>query len=252
MTTDAQRQAEAISDQVEAIRLASNVDDGMAVGENLQSSNQEISGEVTDIRYRNTISIWNKETGLHSFALPYMASDLANQRIKTGPYAGESVWAFRKSDIPAEVRNRPSQPKMMCYLHVEHPDSARYLGMGFASCTADGIPSQAALESHMAHSHKRAWESIRKDEADKLRDEERALNRENLEALRALARQAVGVSPSPSPAPSPVAEPQVVEAAEESYYLTCSTCNQDFSGKSRAGASASLRAHEKREHPAQE
>ena len=211
MTTDAQRQAEAVSDQVEAIRLASNVDEGMSVGENLQSSNQEISGEVTDIRYRNQISIWNKETGLHSFALPYMASDLANQRIQTGPYAGESAWAFRKSDIPAEVRNRASQPKMMCYLHVEHPGSARYLGMGFASCTADGIPSQAALE-----------------------------------ALRALARQAVGVSPSPSP--SPVAEPQVVEAAEESYYLTCSTCNQDFSGKSRAGASASLRAHEKREH----
>ena len=239
MTTDAQRQAEAVSDQIEAIRLSSNTE-GMQVGENLQSSNEDISGEITDIRYRNNISIWNRESGVHSYALPYMAADLAKQRIKTGPYAGQSAFVFRKSDIPAEVMNRPQSPKMPCYLHAEHPTSSRWLSMGFASCTTKNIPSQAALESHMWHSHKRAWETIQKDEADKQLNDERALARENLAALQALVQQA---ATTVTPAPSPVETTE-----QEDYHLVCDICNEDFSGKSRAGASASLRAHEKREH----
>lgn len=150
MTTDAQRQAEAVSDQIEAIRLSSNTE-GMQVGENLQGSNEDIGGEITDIRYRNSISIWSRETGVHSYALPYMAGDLAKQRLKTGPYAGQSAVVFRKSDIPAEVMNRPQSPRIPCYLHAEHPTSSRWFSMGFASCAKKTIPSQAALESHMWH-----------------------------------------------------------------------------------------------------
>lgn len=246
MTTDAQKYAEAVSDQVEAMSLSSNVESGIKIGESLNSSNSEISGEITDIRYRNQISIWNRATGVHSYALPYMAGDLAKQRILEGPYAGQSAFVFRHSDIPAEILNRPESIKMKCYLHIEHPDSSRYLSMGFASCKANGIPSQAALESHMTHSHKRAWETIQRDAIDKERAEEREINRENLEALRALARQAVSQQVV---TPAPVSETVVDTTEQGDYHVTCSTCNQDFSGKTMPGAIVSLRAHEKREHP---
>ena len=259
MTTNIQQQAEAISDQVEATTLTSNVSPGMQVGESLSSNDSEISGEVTDIRYRNLVSMWARETGIHSYALPYMVGDLAKQRIKTGPLTGQSVFVFRYEDVPLSIRERPEGTKLPCYLNSNHPLAAKWHAMGFVACIKQNIPSQAALESHMAHSHKRAWATIQKDEEDRVRDEDREFSRANTLALQALVeRLTSGQQLTPAETVGSVGQEairQVVsEASDEptpaaSYAASCETCGLEVTGKSKAGALASLRAHEKREHP---
>jgi hypothetical protein len=49
-----------------------------------------------------------------------------------------------------------------------------------------------------------------------------------------------------------VAEDMPDDPQDSSYSVTCEKCDFSTEGRSMAGALASLRAHEKREHPAQE
>ena len=260
MTTNAQQTAEAIADQVEATTLTSNVSPGMQVGESLPSTNIEITGEVTDIRHKNLVSMWNRETGTHSYALPYMVPDLAKQRLKTGPYSGQSAFVFRYDDIPLSIRERPVGVKMPCFLNPSHPLSAKWYAMGYTSCEKVNIPSQAALESHMSHTHKKAWATIQKDDFDRLRDEDREFARANTIALQALVEKlSQGQTVPITEATSSVGQEAIlrtVETIEEvpvlpedaPYSVSCPTCSEGFTGKSMAGALASLRAHERREH----
>lgn len=267
MTTNIQQQAEAISDQIEATALTSNVSPGMQVGESLSSNGSEISGEVTDIRYKNLVSMWARETGIHSYALPYMVADLAKQRIKpidgiTGPLTGQSVFVFRYEDVPLSIRERPEGTKLPCYLNSNHPLAAKWHAMGFVACIKVNIPSQAALESHMAHSHKRAWATIQKDEEDRVRDEDREFSRANTLALQALVeRLASGQQLTPAETVGSVGQEAIRQVVSDvpdepiptvPYVVTCETCELEVTGKSMAGALASLRAHEKREHPTTE
>lgn len=278
----------AVADQAEAVRLASNVDskDALYVGEQLTGTNTEISAEVTDIRFKNTVSVWNRETGTHSYATPNLIPDMTRQRIPRGKYAGQAQWAMRREDIPAEVLNRPVPPKMPCYLNETHPDAERYYGMGYAACEAKNIPSIAALKLHMAKSHKNAWKTILEENADADRKEDRDAARATKEAMETLVATLIANQPVPAAVlESPVGQAAVAEVAsvapaapvtsigqtailseapaappseetlaaleevEKSFTATCQTCGEDSQGKSQAGAEASLRGHIAREHP---
>lgn len=257
MTSQSQQQAIAVAEQTEAVRLASNVEAAMHVGETLTGSNDDITGEVADIRYRKHVSIWNRETGTHSYALPYMVSDLAKQRIKAGPLTSQSAFVFRKEDLSDAIRNKPMIQKIPCYLNEAHPDSARYHGMGFAHCISPGAPSQAALESHMAHTHKRAWDTIQKEVVDAKSDAVMANDAANTKALQALVAQLVAnqqLTPAQLESPAGQAAVEAVSAAQEpetetTFTATCQACGEDSQGRSQAGAEASLRGHIGREHP---
>ena len=273
MTTDAQQQAVAVAEQSEAVLMSSNVEaDGLRVGENLPDGLDDTDAEVTDIRYKDLVSAWNRETGGHSWALPYMVPAMAKQSVKAGLYKGEQQWAFKKSAVPDAVLNKPVAPKLPCYLNETHPDSAYYYSFGFRNCRAKGIPTRSALEMHMAKSHKRAWEMIQKDRDESRRDRTEANAQANTEALQALVAQLVN-SQSPVEAPEPVVEvatagqaamqapPPTDEARaafeasdteDKQYSATCPTCQEEISGRSQAGAFAALRGHEHREHPTTE
>jgi hypothetical protein len=253
MTTQAQRYAEAVADQTEAQLLSSNITPGMKVGEELASPNGEITGEVTDILHKNLVSMWNRETGAHSFALPYMVPDLARQRLKSGTYQGASTFVFRLSDLPAEVRNRPVGVKLPCYLNETHPDAGKYHAMGFARCLAKSIPSQAALESHMAHSHKQAWSTIQKELEDTRRDEDREFSRSNTLALQALVTRLSGGQPVlPAEVVSPEGQAAVVEVAEEAasdaFTETCDKCGVVIGASGLLAAHNKMAAHKRKEH----
>lgn len=206
--------------------------------------------------------MWNRETGAHSYALPYMVPALAKQRVKAGLYKGQQQFAFQKSALPDAVLNKPVATKLACYLNETHPKSEYYYSFGFRNCIAKSIPTRVALEHHMAKSHPRAWAMIQKDEEESRRDRSEAREQANLETMQALVAQLVANN-APVAAPEPVAEApaavvepvaadpdeEVVDAADAQFFATCPTCKEDIPGRSQAGAVASLRAHERREHP---
>ena len=272
MTTQIQETAQAISEQHEAVLLSSNVEaNGLRVGEALPEGLEGTEAEVTNVLYKDMVSMWNRETGAHSYALPYMVPDLAKQRVKSGKYKGSQQFAFRNSDVPAEILNLPKGLKLPCFLNDSHPDHAKYRGQGFAACAADGLSSEIARKTHMKKSHPRAWATIQEDTEQARRDEDRSIALANTAALQAMVAQLVQ-SQAPVAAPVPVVEavePTIGQAAmqapeptdaeraafEESqaedkpYSAICATCQEEIFGRSQAGAFAALRGHENREHP---
>lgn len=193
MTTDAQTQAQAIADQMDAQRLISNVNASARVGERIVSpENPEITGEVIAVAHPGTVNIWNRETGAHSYALPYMVGDLAKQLVKAGPYRGKSQWVFRFNDLADDLQHPQQIERFVCYLNEGHQDAQRYAAMGFGHCPRTGMPSVAALEKHMSSSHKRAWATIQKEVEDKRRDEDRDFARANTIALQSLVERLAG------------------------------------------------------------
>ncbi len=272
MTTDAQQHAVAVAEQSEAVRMSSNVEaDGLRVGENLPDGLDGTDSEVTDIRYKDLVSMWNRETGTHSYALPYMVPDLAKQRVKAGPYKGSQQFAFQKSALPYAVLNQEVAPKLPCYLNETHPSSAYYYSLGFRSCIAKGLSSRTAVDTHMAKSHKRAWAIIQRDQEDARRDRTEANAQANTEALQALVAQLVNNN-APVAAPEPVTVATMGQAAmqappptdearaafeasdteDKPFTVECTQCNFIARGKTEPGALTSLTVHEKREHPTTE
>jgi hypothetical protein len=196
-----------------------------------------------------------------------MVPEFAKQRLP----GGLSTFVFRESDLADSVRYKPEIEGHLCYLNPKHPDSARYHAMGYPKCISQPRPSVAVLEAHMAKSHKPAWATIEKERSDALVEEDRTFQREQTEALRALVeRLALGqvipdeeiqeataaVLPTETLEPvidmTEVAEDMPDDPQDSSYSVTCEKCDFSTEGRSMAGALASLRAHEKREHPAQE
>ena len=116
----------------------------------------------------------------------------------------------------------------------------------------------AVLESHMAKSHKPAWATIQKERDDALVEEDRAFQRKQTEALQALVERLALGQVIPDEEIQQAAEATLRnQAAEESQddtmqTVTCDKCDFTAEGKTMAGALASLRAHEKREHPTTE
>ena len=275
MTSPIQERAQAVAAQEDAIRAIKSNVSSINVGEQLNSDNPDISGEVTNIRYKDLVSMWHRETGIQSYALPYMVPEFAKQRLP----GGLSTFVFREEDLADSVRYKPEIEGHLCYLNPKHPDSARYHAMGYPKCISKPRPSMAVLESHMAKSHKPAWATIQKERDDALVEEDRTFQRKQTEALQALVerlargqvipdeeiQQAAAAALStgtlePVIDMTEVAEDDMTEAAEDipddsqdsSYSVTCEKCDFSTEGRRMAGAVASLRAHQKREHPTTE
>ena len=74
---------------------------------------------------------------------------------------------------------------LKCHLHPDHPNRAEYDEMGLAGqvCRKANIPSEFQLQRHMATRHQNEWKTI-EDHMERIRrDEDRAMQRQMLEAL---------------------------------------------------------------------
>jgi len=134
------------------------------------SESSPAASRVTSLRYKGYLSYWD---------------------TKTGGY----------NECPHWFRWQVAQMT----LNPASPDYHRIDGLGFKLCKRVHIPHQDALEAHLQKSHKRAAAALRRDREERIRDEDRELQRETLrsnqELLKAIlsgAPAAVATAPNPT------------------------------------------------------
>lgn len=169
---------------------------GTQVGDSLGGGG-DVAGQVTDVRYPGSIPMWDTETGVMSECLPYMYDN----RVRARKPNGLPAFTFTDPGI-----RKPMVGGFKCYLHPEAEGAEALFEMGFMPCMKAHIPSMSALEAHMRH-HSQAWETIKRREEDKRRDEDRQFQRNQaLLMQRLLGGDAAPVEPPKAPSPEPADE----------------------------------------------
>src|SRR3990167_4851582 len=99
------------------------------------------------------------------------------------------------------------------------------------------IPNVAALQSHVEHSHKKAYVAIEQIRADRMRGEDRELQLRAITAQERVAQALLTrldvVTPSP----------RRTSAAETSIMAECDYCHEQFTARTRAAVKAKKTLH---------
>ena len=180
---------------------------------------------VSSLRFKGYVEVWDTVTGVKSLQ-PWW---LLWQTMKKKRPDGSLV--FTRTD-PKIKPNYGAD--LVCYMNPASSEYERVKGMGFKPCTKQHIPHHDGLMRHVKKSHARAWEALEREREERIREEDRQLQRDMLaEMTKAAAR---GVS-----APAPSAAPATVPL--EQHTATCDKCGTQFSKPTRTGAAGSLRFH---------
>ena len=127
-------------------------------------------------------SLMPEHYGLPSQILPHMRVE----KLALRQADGTPVW----TDVDPGVR--PEAGNVLCLLHPDHPDRAKYTAMGLGVCHNSHIWNEEyELELHMKAKHRKEWATI-----ERAREKEREARRDEQQErmIEALAR-----SNQPSP-----------------------------------------------------
>jgi hypothetical protein len=206
---------------------------GLQPGEMLAGQDAEVQGQVTDVRYKDLIPMWNTKTGIVSYTHPYMM----DAQLKKRHPDGTAAFTFADPGL-----YKPPEGGHYCYLHPEAEGSDKLFAMGYEPCFKEHIPSQRALEMHM-RKHSQAWEAVQV-EATRERDEEtRLFQRSQVEVMRQLLNGgSIDVSKVES------AERDTKEEAPL-FTSQCEQCVYVAESSSYLGAHNKLAGHMKKNHP---
>ena len=97
----------------------------------------------------------------------------------------------------------PPVGKLLCMLHSDAPNRKEYSTYGFRSCPKCNLMTEADVEQHMRARHKREWAIIIRDRDKRERDEDRAIQRETLQSLVAVAKANAPAVPEARPRKQP-------------------------------------------------
>lgn len=156
---------------------------------------------VTDRANADTIVVYNQHDGVPSTILVSMLSKQMKKRFPRTPSIPEKLWGRRAFDI-----NPPTgiaEPlKLTCWFH---PDNAKREGLnavGLASrvCAKSNIPSIMDVELHVQRKHPLEYKIINQHERTVNEAEDRALRRQEVAAMQAMAGNAAAMEQQVSPA----------------------------------------------------
>jgi hypothetical protein len=186
---------EAIAEDPEPI---TDVPDGfLKVGEIISTSSESspAASRVTSLRYKGYLPYWNTNTGGYNECPHWFRWQVAQMVHEDGT----KMYTFANPHIAPNYGQ-----DLCCPLNPASPDYHRIDGLGFKLCKRVHIPHQDALEAHLQKSHKRAAAALRRERDERIRDEDRELQRETLRSNQALLQAMLGGSaPTVAVAPSP-------------------------------------------------
>ena len=75
--------------------------------------------------------------------------------------------------------------RFKCFLHPEHEHRGDYdeIGLAGQECSKSNIPTEFQLQMHMKRRHSEEWKTIESHEARRREDDDRAMQRQMLEAM---------------------------------------------------------------------
>ena len=155
----------------------------LQVGDQLvrPSSSDPSRVEVTDMRFKGYVQVWDTRTGVMSLQPWWLLWQTMRKRRSDGSLV------FTQED-PKIPQNHGAD--LYCYLNPLSDSHERLQGFGFATCIKQHIPHQDGLMRHIRHSHNRLWDFLQSEKEDdrdrkeqEEREKDRALQREFMEVL---------------------------------------------------------------------
>lgn len=202
------------------------------MGEEIAMPTEElpVGLRVTDLNFKGYRRVWDTKTGQESLQPRWLLWQTARKRHP------DKTPMFTTVDphIPQDYGE-----DLYCPLNPGAPVDERFGGMGFKPCRKKHIPHMAAQQSHLEHSHKRAFLAIQRKFADVERQEDRELQ---LRGIRAQEKVAEAMLANVSGSTS------TRRTGTDTVTGECDTCHEQLSAKSKLGLNSKMRAHDRNAH----
>jgi len=184
---------EAIAEEPEPV--AELPDSFLKVGEIIStpSESSPAASRVTSLRYKGYLPYWDTKTGGYNECPHWFRWQVAQMTHEDGT----KMYTFTNPHIAPDYGQ-----DLCCPLNPASPEHHRIDGLGFKACRRVHLPHQDALEAHVQKSHKRAYTALRREREERIRDEDRELQRETLRSNQQLLKAMLG-GPTPDVAIAP-------------------------------------------------
>ena len=146
---------------------------------------------VTSLRYKGYIKLWYVKTGREILQPQW----LLWQTLVAKDENGDLIFTRTNPHIPPDYG-----ADLFCPLNVETHEFLALKAKGFKACKKQHIPHYDGMMQHVRKSHKRASDEMERARTDRMREEDRELQRDplrsNQELIRAVASTAVADRPA--------------------------------------------------------
>lgn len=202
---------------------------------------------ISELRFKGYVEVWDSVTGVQSLQPWWL---MWQTMRKTRP-DGSLVFTRVNPQIAPDYGE-----DLFCPLNPQAPEHGQLKRMGFRPCTKQHIPNQDAVNRHLRGHNQRASTALELAKVDRIRDEDRAMQREMLDALTKAAVQgvtasqaeAVGINAETTETPAEASIPQVGSAdavviTKPKHTVKCKNCQREFSAVTLKAAKGYLHRH---------
>jgi len=203
--------------------------------------------KVNSLEFKGYVQCWDTRTG----RLVLQPKWLLWQTMAKKRPDGSQVFTLTNPHIAPNYG-----ADLKCPLNPASPEYQGLMDMGFKECQKSHIPNRAALNSHLAHSHKATFRHLEESRAERIRDEDRKLQQDMMAAMTQAAMRGVSV---PNTVPNTVPETQsivlqegdqdtssiVIPSRQNLFEVPCPDCPRTFNGKTKKQAHQKLVLHQR-------
>lgn len=245
MTTMTQQAADKAWDDLIAEQSESAPGTYLQEGEVLSrggSEDEPAPMRVSSLRYKGYVEVWDTETGAKSLQ-PWW---LLWQTMRKMRENGKNVFTRTDPQIPPDYGE-----DWFCPLNPRAPEDQRFAGRGFRPCRKRHIPHWDGLQSHIQHSHSRAWAAMERAAATREREEGFRLQREVIASQNAMLTAITGRVTADPVRDEPAAKREKPKAAKGvPRGERCLQCYVVIKGRTAAERKASMLLHIRNVHSA--
>ena len=190
---------------------------------------------ITDLKSAGYTTLYDTETRESSLVNNNM---LATQ-LKVKRIDGSLVFTRVQ---PAEG---PWRGNILCFLHEDQPERAKYAAMGFSACRKSSLPNRFQAANHARNKHRYEWKAVEDERAASERREDRQVQRELLRSVTPARAVTVATESEPLIVPEspivvvedPIEQPLAVKSGQ------CGKCDWKSDAKRSASRKMSLKRH---------
>jgi hypothetical protein len=228
--TTAQREAEAEYNVLKGVESTEVLPDGYTrVGDDVAQGTEGIEqATIQNLEYKGYVQIWDTKTGVISLQPKYMLWQTLRLRHEDGSLQYTPTNPMITPDYGQDLFC-PMNPKSAEYYQIAD--------MGFKPCRKQHIPNQDAVQTHVTLKHKRGAAALQRARDNRIRDEDREMQRESIRTNNAMIEALAGRVVTQ-------AEPTVNPKAKAEFQATCGQCGKMFAKRSQTRANGALRLHQ--------
>jgi hypothetical protein len=192
-------------------------------------SSDETPTRVRDLEFDGYVEMWERYTGSHRLQPRWLLWQALSAVYPDGPHKGEKVFTLTNPKIPQSHGD-----DLPCLLHPEAEEHDRLVSMGYKPCRKEHIPNRTARDRHIRSSHKSAWAFLQEDKAERMRQEDREIQRDLLRTMAEVAASGARASVAPE---------IVVPSRSDLYSADCKECGKVFRSSTKKRAAARVIQH---------